>query len=196
MAAVLTEAKLLSAPWDAVLPLAPSLLLAPSFLAMLVCANAVVPRDRKIWSQLGVAFAGVYVPLCSAAYIVELFVVEPRILRGAAAETTLLTIVRGDSVFNAIDGLGYIFMSLAALFTAPAFGGSRLERWIRWLFVAHGAVALPIFLTYFVSRTFIYGAALWSVTLSASGVLMAVFFQRFAGGSDGESPSMSARPTG
>ena len=196
IAAVLTEAKLLSAPWDAVLPLAPSLVLAPSFLAMLVCANAVVPRDRKIWTQLGVAFAVVYVPLCSAAYIVELFVVEPRVLRGAAAETTLLTIVRGDSVFNAIDGLGYIFMSLAALFAAPAFGGSRLERWIRWLFVAHGAVALPIFLTYFVSRTFIYGAALWSVTLSASGVLMAVFFQRFAGGSDAESPSMPARPRG
>lgn len=65
-------------------------------------------------------------------------------MRGAADETTILTIVRGDSVFNAIDGLGDIFMSLAALFTAPAFGGSRLERWIRWLLVAHGAVALPI----------------------------------------------------
>ncbi len=178
VAAVLTETRLLSPPWDAVLPLAPSLLLAPSFLAMLVCANAVVPRDRRIWSQLGVAFAVVYVPLCSAAYIVELFVVEPRVLRGAAGETALLTIVRGDSVFNAIDGLGYIFMSLATLVTAPAFGNSRLESWIRRLLVAHGAVALPILLTYFVSRTFIYGAALWSVTLTALGILMAVYFQR------------------
>ena len=184
IAAISTETRLLSPPWDAVLPLAPSLVLAPSFLAMLVCTNAVVPRDRRIWSQLGVAFALVYVPLCSAAYIVELFVVEPRVLRGAADETTILTIVRGDSVFNAIDGLGYTFMSLAALFTAPAFGGSRLERWIRWLLVAHGALALPIFLTYFVSRTFVYGAALWSVTLSVSGLLIALFFRRVAHGRD------------
>lgn len=124
------------------------------------------------------AFAVVYVTLCSAAYIVELFVVEPRVLRGAAAETALLTIVRGDSVFNAINGLGYIFMSLATLVTAPAFGRSRLERWIRWLFVAHAAMAVPIFLTYFVSRTLIYGAALWSVTLSVSGLLIAMFFRR------------------
>lgn len=179
-AAILTETRLLPPPWDAVLPLVPSLLLAPSFLATLVCTSAAVPRDRRIWSQLGVAFAVVYVTLCSAAYIVELFVVEPRVLRGAAAETALLTIVRGDSVFNAIDGLGYIFMSLATLVTAPAFGRSRLERWIRWLFIAHAAVAVPIFLTYFVSRTFIYGAALWSVTLSASGLLIAMFFRRAA----------------
>jgi hypothetical protein len=184
-AAVVTEARLLSPPWDAVLPLTPSLLLAPSFLAMLICANAVVSPDRTIWTQLGVAFAVVYVPLCSASYVVELFVVEPRVLRGAVDETTLLTIVRGDSVFNAIDGLGYLFMSLATLAAAPAFGGTRLERWIRWLFVAHGAVALPIFLTYFVSRTFLYGAALWSVTLTASGVLMAAFFRRAAERIDG-----------
>ena len=193
-AAILTETRLLPPPWDAVLPLAPSLLLAPSFLAMLVCANAVVPRDRRIWTQLGVAFALVYVPLCSAAYIVELFVVVPRVLRGAGEETALLTIVRSDSVFNAIDGLGYIFMSLATFVAAPAFGGSRLERWIRWLFVAHGAVALPIFLTYFVSRTFIYGAALWSVTLTASAVLMTVFFRRVAHTLDSDRPDDSARP--
>jgi hypothetical protein len=140
-----------------------------------------------------VAFAVVYVPLCSAAYIVELFVVEPRVLRGMAGETTLLTIVRGDSVFNAIDGLGYIFMSLATLVTAPAFGGSRLERWIRWLLVAHGAVALPIFLTYFVSRTFLYGAALWSVTLTTLGMVMAVYFRRVADRGDHEE---RCRPSG
>ena len=180
VAAVLTETGRLSPPWDVVLPLAPSLLLAPSFLAMLICANALVPRHLTIWSQLGIAFALVYVPLCSAAYVVELLVVEPRVLRGAVEETALLTIARGDSVFNAIDGLGYIFMSLAAVFTAPAFGGGRLGRWIRAMLVAHGATALPIALTYFVSRTFIYGAALWSVTLFASAMLMAAFFTRAA----------------
>ncbi len=178
IAAVLTETKVLSAPWDAVLSLTPSLLLAPSFLALLVCVNAIVPSERKIWSQLGVVFAGVYVPLCSASYIVELFVVEPRVLRGAASEAALITIARGDSVFNAVDGLGYLFMCLAALVTAPAFERGGLQRWIRWLLLATGVVAVPIFLTYFVNRSFIYAAALWSVTISAAGILLAVFFRR------------------
>jgi hypothetical protein len=178
LAAVLTEAGALTAPWDVVLPLAPSLLLAPSFLAMMVCVNALTPADRRIWSQLGVAFAAVYVPLCSAAYIVELFVVEPRVLRGEGHETLLLTVVRGDSVFNAIDGVGYIFMCLATLLAAPAFGNARRERWISRCFLANGAVGVPIFLTYFVNRSFIWGAALWSITVSASALLLAVHFRR------------------
>ena len=180
VAAVLTEARLLSAPWDVILPIAPSLLLAPSFLVMLVCVNAVAASERQIWSQLGVALGCVYVPLCVAAYVVELFVVEPRVLRGATSETVLLTLVRGDSVFNAIDGAGYVFMCLATAFTAQAFERNRLERWIRWLFLVNGVLAVPIFLTYFVDRAFMWGAALWSVTITVSAVLLAIVFRRAA----------------
>lgn len=180
IAAVLTEVRLLQAPWDVVLPIAPSLLLAPSFLSMLVCVNALAPVESRIWSQLGVVFGCVYVPLCVAAYIVELFVVEPRVLRGSAAETVLLTLVRGDSVFNAIDGIGYVFMCLATLFAAQAFGKTRLERWIRGLFLTNGALAAPIFLTYFVNRSFMWAAALWSVTITGSAILLALFFRRSA----------------
>ncbi len=178
IAAVVTEAGMLAAPWDVVLPIAPSLVLAPAFLVMLVCVNAMVPGERRIWSQLGVAFAEVYVPLCSIAYIVELFVVEPRVMHGAANEVALLTLTRGDTILNAVDGIGYIFMCLATLFAAPAFVGDRLQQWIRWLFLANGILAVPIFLTYFVNRSFIFGAALWSVTISVSAILLATFFRR------------------
>lgn len=178
IAAVLTEAHLLLAPWDVVLTIAPSLLLAPSFLTMLVCVNALTPSERKIWSQLGVAFAGVYVPLCAAAYVVELFVIEPRVMRGDTTQTALLTLVRGDSVFNAIDGIGYIFMCLSTLVAAPAFEQAQLQRWIRRLFLANGVLAVPIFLTYFVSRSFMWIAALWSVTITGSAILIAVHFRR------------------
>ncbi len=145
---------------------------------MLVCLNAAVPDERKIWSQLGVAFGCVYVPLCVAAYIVELLVVEPRVLRGAGAETALLTLVRGDTVFNAIDGIGYVFMCVATLFAAPAFERAGPDRWIRWLLLANGFLAVPIFLTYFVNRSFIWAAALWCVTITGSSVLLIAFFRR------------------
>jgi hypothetical protein len=145
-----------------------------------VCVNEAVPSEKKVWSGLGVAFAVVYVPLVSIAYIVELFVVEPRVMSGAGAEVALLTLTRGDSVLNAVDGLGYVFQCLATLLAAQAFGGDRLQRWVRWLFVANGIVAVPIFLTYFVDRSFIYGAALWSFTILGSAVLLAIFFHRSA----------------
>jgi hypothetical protein len=176
--AVLTEARLLRAPWDVMLPIAPSLLLVPAFVAMMVCVNATVPAERRIWSQLGVTFACVYAPLCAAAYIVELFVVEPRVLRGAATQVALLTLVRGDSVFNAIDGIGYVFMCLATLLAAPSFFRTGLDRWIRWLIVGNGLLAIPIFLTYFVSRSFMLLAGLWCATITGSAVLLAIQFAR------------------
>ena len=181
IAAVLTETHLLRAPWDVVLTITPSLLLAPSFLALLVCVNALTPDERKIWSQLGVAFACVYVPLCVAAYIVELLVVEPRVMRGNTTETALLTIARGDSVFNAIDGIGYIFMCLSTLIAAPAFDHSRLQRWIGRLFVVNGMLAVPIFIIYFVNRSFIWLAALWSITITGWAILLAIHFRRVGG---------------
>ena len=176
IAAVFTETHLLPAPWDAVLSLAPSLLLAPSFLALLVCVNALAPDERKIWSQLGVAFACVYVPLCVASYSVELLVVEPRVMRGNTTQTALLTLARGDSVFNVIDGMGYMFMCLSTLVAAPAFNATGLDGWIRRLFVANGLLAVPIFVTYFVNRSFIWLAALWSVTVTGSAILLAIRF--------------------
>ena len=99
-------------------------------------------------------------------------------MSGAGAEVALLTLTRGDSVGNAIDGFGYIFQCLSTLLAAWAFSGDRLQRWIRWLFVANGIVAVPIFLTYFVNRSFIYGAALWSFTILGSAVLLAIYFRR------------------
>ena len=171
-ASVLTEAGMLRPPWNLLLPIVPSLLLAPAFLVMMVCVNAIAPAFQRIWSQIGVALTIVYVPLVSAAYIVELFVVEPRMLRGFGAETSLLTLTRSDSVLNAIDGLGYLMMCFATLASANAFGRVRRQRLLGWLFRANGILALPIFLTYFVNRAFIWAAAPWAVTVAASAFLL------------------------
>jgi len=61
---------------------------------------------------------------------------------------------------------------------APAFERTGRDRWIRWLLQANGCLAVPIFLTYFVNRSFIWAAALWSVTITGSAVLLIGFFRR------------------
>ncbi len=165
-------------PWDVVSALVPSLVLAPAFLALLVSVHTAVPEERKIWTGLAVAFAAVYVPLTTSAYAVELAVVQPLVMRGHADRVALLTLTRPDTILNAVDGLGYAFMSLAALFAALAFEGGRLEMWIRRLFLATGILALPILATYFVDRGFIYVAGLWGITVPSASILLAVYFRR------------------
>jgi hypothetical protein len=165
-------------PWDNVLTLVPSLLLAPALLALLVCVHTTTPHDKKVWSHLAVAFAAVYVALVSVVYVVELAVVEPLIMRGDVARAGLLTIEPGG-VLNAIDGLGYAFLGLALLFAAPVFAGRRLDRLIRWVLLANGAAVVPILLTYFVDRAFLVIAGpVWGIAIPTVSVLLAIWFRR------------------
>jgi hypothetical protein len=164
-------------PWDNVLTLVPSLLLAPALLALLVCVHNTAPGDKKVWSHLAVAFAGVYVALVSVVYVVELAVVEPLIMRGDAASAGLLTIEPGG-VLNAIDGLGYAFLGLALLFAAPVFAGRGLDRLIRRVLLANGAAVVPILLTYFVDRAFLVIAGpVWGIAIPTVSVLLAIWFR-------------------
>jgi hypothetical protein len=172
----------LARPWEAVASLVPSLLLAPSFVALLVSIHYSVAAEKKIWSLAAVAFACMYAPLCSMAYVVELSVVQPLVLRGQADQVALLTLAQygtqPNTVFTAIDGLGYAFMSFACLFAALALGGSSLERWIRWLLVATAVLGVPSMLTYFVNPAFMSIAGLWGITVPGFSVLLAVYFRR------------------
>jgi hypothetical protein len=45
-------------------------------------------------------------------------------------------------LFIAGEALGYLMMSTALLFAAPVFAGGRIERAIRWLFVAGFVLAV------------------------------------------------------
>jgi hypothetical protein len=175
-------------PWDNMLTLVPSLLLAPALLALLVCVHYTAPGDKQVWSHLAVAFAGVYVALVSMVYVVELAVVEPLIMRGDAARAGLMTIEPGG-VLNAIDGLGCAFLGLALLHAAPVFAGRGLDRLIRWLLLANGAAVVPILLTYFVDRAFLLIAGpVWGIAIPTVSVLLAIWFRR------GQSKRLAAAP--
>jgi hypothetical protein len=165
-------------PWDAITSLAPSLVLAPAFLVTVVCLHSTAAPERQLWTRLAQVFATVYVPLVCVAYVVELLVVEPRLVRGQLEAVGLLTLTSKHSVLNAIDGLGYVFMGLSTLFAAPAFGGDVVSLWIRRLFVANAILIVPVVLTYFVDRVFIYAAAPWAVTVPGSSILLPLYFQR------------------
>ena len=169
---------LVGPPWDNVLTLVPSLLLAPALLVLLVCLDAATPEQDRIWSRLAVAFGGIYVALVSVVYVVELAVVEPLIVSGHADRAGLLTIDPGGTL-TAIDGLGDTFLGIALLWLAPLFHGTRLDRWTRWSLVANGIAIVPIVLTYFVDRAFIaVTGPLWATAIPASSVLLAMSFRR------------------
>jgi len=104
----------------------------------LLCA-----QDKRVWSQLGIAFAIVYAVMASLNYITQLTVVRFSILnketmgwRCSSWEISL--------IFWALTS-AYVFMNLRCC-RRPVFEGGELERRIRWLFYANGAsVVVTIF---------------------------------------------------
>ncbi len=123
------------------LPLIPSLPLAAAFIALMVSIHYYARDDKKIWSQLGLSFAIVYAVMASINYIVQLTVVRLSILNQETDGLAMFAMGNPHSIFWALAS-AYVFMNLAMLFAAPVFEAGKLERWIRWLFLANGASAV------------------------------------------------------
>lgn len=65
-------------------------------------------------------------------------VVQESLLSGYTQGLEWFVIGSPNSITNTIEGSGYGFMGLAALFAGLAFEGGRLERWIKRLFIING----------------------------------------------------------
>ncbi len=165
----------LAKPWDVYIPIGASLLLALSFVVMMVAIHYAASDDKKIWSHLGVAFATLYAALVSIVYVTWLFVVEPYVLRGEADKVALIILAPG-SFMQMVDGLGYTLMMIAALFTTPVFSNRGLERWIRWASLANGVFAIPVFLSY-ATNNIPLGLG-WVIFIPAFSLLLAIYFRR------------------
>jgi hypothetical protein len=162
-------------PWDAILPVAPSLLLAPTFAIMMVAVYHAAPDNRKIWGHIALVIATLYAAIASIVYVTWLFVLEPHVMRGTGASITAFAFGPG-TFLQMLDGMAYFYSCLAAFFTAPLFAEKGLERWLRWTAIANGIVAVPVFLSYIY-----FNIALgiwWSMTIPLFTMLLAVYFKR------------------
>jgi hypothetical protein len=162
------------------LPLIPSLLLAPSFVALMVSIHHYAAPERRLWSHLGLAFTLLYAGLALTNYLVQLTAVRRSLLNGEIDGLAPLVMGNPHSVFWALAST-YVLMNLGMLFAAAVFVGGRLEGWIRWLFVANGATApLSVAVIALDSPALYLIASLvpWCVVFTAATALLAVLFGR------------------
>jgi hypothetical protein len=162
------------------LPLIPSLLLAPTFIVLMVSIHYYAAPDKKIWSHLGIAFALIYAVMASINYITQLTVVRLSILNKETDGLAMFVMGNSHSIFWALAS-AYVFMNLAMLFATPVFDGGRLERSIHWLFFANGASAVVTIYGVVADSPRIYllgSLAPWCVIFSLATILLAIMFKR------------------
>jgi hypothetical protein len=163
-------------PWATFYQLAPSIVLAWSYMVLMACVLDAAPSERKIWATIGFGFALMYSVMNSIVYFTELTVVIPRVLRNEAESVSVLLFEPGAFLF-AVNGLAYGFMSMAALFAAPVFARLGPEARVRWAMLAHGVIG-PFIVGAVVWPPLTYIGALWIVTFPVMGILLAVLFRR------------------
>lgn len=176
VALLLSLAGMLSGAWATAYQLAPSIVLAWSYMVLMACVFDAATVERKVFATIGLGFALMYSVMNSIVYFTELTVVIPRVLNNDAAGLDVLLFEPGRFLF-AVNGLAYGFMSIAALFAAFVFGKSGFEGRVRWAMVAHGIIG-PFIVGAVLWAPLTYIGALWIITFPVMGILLAMFFRR------------------
>lgn len=126
------------------MPLA--IILTLSYLVLMVSIHAYASSQRKIFSQIGLAFALMATMTLVGDYFVQFSVVPISLMSGETEGLTLLTQYNAHGVFIVLEELGYLLMSLSFLFVAPVFiNKNRLEAAVRWMFVISCILTLIAF---------------------------------------------------
>lgn len=162
-----------------------SLLLAFSFIAVMVSIHNYAPPERKIWSQIGLSFVIVYAALLTWNYYLQLTVVRnnPQLYEWLTMDFT------PDTAFWSLETVGYTLMGLATLFALPVFNGGGIERAIRWCFGINAVFTVLGSIGYILSGNPLHGLVLaslgvWAIAFPVATALIAVIFKRALQGKD------------
>ena len=170
----------LSYPWDEILIYGFSLCIVIPFLLEMLALHYITQEGKKFWSHAALIFTIIYVVFVTANYIVQLATVIPMTLKGATEEIRVL-IQTPHSLFWDFDAIGYIFMGLATLFAVPVFGKEGIQKWARYIFLAHALVtpliAFVYFYPHFSNQLLLIGIP-WGITAPASMLVLAILFKR------------------
>ena len=169
----------LPVPWDQAITIGASILIAPSFVLLMVSLHYAAPEAKRIWSHAAIAFAILYAAFVSIVYITLLFVVEPHVVHHTQSEVAPFLFGHG-TFLQMLDGLGYTYMSLAVCLTAPIFVSGRLNRWIRGIAIASGPSAAGVLVSYVVYSGPLTLLGVGALLVPVYGILLAISFYRAA----------------
>jgi hypothetical protein len=159
----------------------PGFLVVLLFLPMMVAIHYISSPDREVFSMLGVVFAGISVAMLGFQYYSQVTVVRYNLVHGELETLGLFVLGNSHSFFWPLECLGYGFMSLSTLFAAFTFSRGSLESWIRFLFIANGALGIGGLVAYPLEVALVAvlcGLSLWTVVFPSSTILLAINFRR------------------
>lgn len=162
--------------WVNPLSFVPSLPLAWTYFALMICITELAPHNARIWSRLGLGFATIYATINSIVYFTQLVVVSPALFAGQGQSVAILQFTP-RSFMQSANGLAYGLMSVAALLASQSFARMPEAKFVRWSMLAHGALGPFIVGALFWPELTAVGA-LWIITFPVMTIALARLFSR------------------
>jgi hypothetical protein len=154
-------------------------LIVPILVILFTAIRFANEEDNKVLGSLGVNFIILFAATVSINRFVQLTVIQQS-LPDLPADLIRFVPYGSGSVMSALEVLGWgFFSSLAAVFVAPLFSASRLNKTIRWLFILYAIFSFMSVIG-FASNTLIpTGPIAWGPILLALSILLSVYFRNF-----------------
>jgi hypothetical protein len=166
------------------MPLA--ILMVLAYVTLMVSINASAPDHKKIFSQIGLAFALMAAGILVSDYFIQFSVIPMSLMSNETEGLAMLIQYNPHGVFIALEELGYLLMSLSFLFMAPVFvNKERLASAIRWVFIISFIIVVAslfmISIGFGLERLDRFEVVVISVNwlvLIVNGVLLGILFRR------------------
>ena len=166
----------------------PAMVLTLAFIALVAAVHQFAPRDRKVFSLIGLCVAVVAATVLLIDYFIQFSVMPLSLEKGQLEGWALFTQYNPNGMFLALEELGFLLMSVTFLAIAPVFvGRTKIEGALRWIlsgsFVVSLAALAVVSVAVGLDRQDTFEILVISIvwlTLVVGGPLMAVVFRRAA----------------
>ena len=154
-------------------------LIVPILVIIFTAIRFVNDGDNKVLGSLGVSFIILFAGTVSINRFIQLTVIQQNLPNVPTDLTRFLPYATGSVMF-ALEVLGWgFFSSLAAVFVAPLFSSSPLNKTIRWLFILYAIFSFMSVISIATNTLIPTGPIAWGPILLALSILLSVYFRNF-----------------
>jgi len=151
----------------------------PILVILFTAIRFVNEGDKEVLGSLGVNFIILFAAAVSINRFVQLTVIQQSLPDVPADLVRFLPYATGSVMF-ALEVLGWgFFSSLAALFVAPLFSSSPLNKTIRWLFILYAIFSFMSVISFATNILIPTGPLAWGPILLALSILLSFYFRNF-----------------
>jgi hypothetical protein len=149
----------------------------PGLVILFTAIRFVNEEDNKVLGSLGISFIILFAATVSINRFVQLTVIQQSLPDVPADLTRFLPYATGSVMF-ALEVLGWgFFSSLAAVFVAPLFSSTPLNKTIRWLFILYAVFSFMSVISFATNTLIPTGPLAWGPILLALSILLSVYFR-------------------